>query len=141
MRTTTLLAAAALVAVPAVADASTRAPRPTTRVVTWSYTGAHGVSAPLLHVAGESPCRFNTSACFDLETYKHETRVRVQAPPGVAVDWYLNGDYTGDDHAICGTGTISVRTGDLVNLVVVLDPRCPGVPTTGTIRLTVTGRR
>jgi hypothetical protein len=140
-RVTVLVCAAAVAAVPAVADARTRAPQPTKRVLSWHYTGAHGVTAPLLHAAFEQPCQVNAEACYELETFKHETKVKVDAPAGVAVDWYLNEEYDGDDHTLCGSGSIPVRTGDLVSLVVVLDPRCPGVPTQGTIRLTVTGKR
>jgi hypothetical protein len=137
-RAIVLLTAAAVVAVPVVADAAVRKPRPTKRVVTWSYTAIHGVTTPAASTAFESPCTINADACFDLQTLKHETKVKVDAAGKVAIQYFLDGDYDGVQ-TLCGTGTIPVKKGTLVTLVTVLDPTCAGVPTTGQVALTVTG--
>jgi len=136
-RAIVLLTAAAVAVVPAVSEAAVRKPKPTKRVATWSYTGFHGASTPAVNTAFESPCTVNADACYDLQTFKYETSVKVEGG-SAAIQYFLDDDYNAVQ-TLCGSGTIPVRKGTLVTLVTVLDPTCPGVPTTGDVKLTVTG--
>ena len=138
-RAIVLLTAAAVAVVPAVSEAAVRKPKPTKRVVTWSYTAFHGVTTPAVNTAFEAPCTVNADACYDLQTFKYETNVQVDGG-GAAIQYFLDGDYNGVQ-TLCGSGTIPVKKGTLVTLVTVLDPTCPGVPTAGDVTLTVTGRK
>jgi hypothetical protein len=135
-RAIVLLTAAAVAVVPAVSEAAVRK-KPTKRVVTWSYTGFHGASTPAANTAFESPCTVNADACYDLQTFKYETSVKVEGG-SVAIQYFLDDTYS-DVQTLCGTGTIPVKKGTLVTLVTVLDASCPGVPTAGDVKLTVTG--
>jgi hypothetical protein len=139
------LALASLVTVvvgtPAVSDAATTAkakPKPTKRVVTWAYTGFHGVTTPVASAGFENPCTVNASACFDLQTLKYEKQVVVDGGAKVAIQYFEDGDYQ-TVKTFCGSQTIPVSKGTLLSFHMVLDPTCAGVPTQGKVTLTVTG--
>ena len=136
-----LLTLAAVAAVPAAGEAATRRapkPKPTKRVVTWSYTGFHAVTTPAVNTAFETPCTVNAEACYDLQTFRYEKAVAVDAG-GIAVQYFLDDDYD-SVQTLCGAGTIPVAKGSLVTLVAAVDPSCPGAPpTAGDVKLTVTG--
>jgi hypothetical protein len=135
-----LLTLAAVAAVPTVSDAAVKKakPKPTKRVVTWSYTGFHAVTTPAVNTAFESPCTVNAEACYDLQTLSYEKSVAVDAG-GIAVQYFFDDTYD-SVQTLCGRGTIPVAKGTLVTLIAAIDPSCPGAPpTSGTVKLTVTG--
>jgi hypothetical protein len=133
----------ALLAAPAVADAAVKkAPKPTKRTVTWNYTGVFG--AYVSAAGGGGVCGANPEACYDLATQVHETKVTFTATDAtgqkVPVQYTLDGDYDGNTLQ-CSTGDVAVRKGTVVNFYMVATDACPGVPTQGTITMTITGKK
>lgn len=138
-RTLVLLTAAALAASPAVADAAKK-PRPTKRVVTFDYTGVFGVYSSA--AGGGGVCEANPDACFVLSTLPYEKKVSFTATDAtgqeVPVQWDLDGDY--DNNTVsCSKGEIPVRKGTTVEFFFVAGTDCAGLPTSGTLTMTVTG--
>ena len=138
-RTATLLAITALAASPLAAHAGTK---PTTRTETWSY---NGVSGPSVAGGGFKICFGATSDCFDLSTFKYETKVTFVAKDSsgqkVALQWALDGTYSAGPTNACGEGTVDVKKGSVVNFDTTVDPTCPGIATQGTVTFTITGKK
>ncbi len=143
-RSLALLAAAALVATPVVAEAAAKkpAPKPTKRVVTWSYTGVFGAYASA--AGGGGVCGANPMACFALPTQKHETLVSFVATDTtgqkIPLQYALDGDYQGNQ-LTCSSGSTPVKKGSTVNFYMVAGPDCPGIPTSGKVVMTIIGKK
>jgi hypothetical protein len=140
-RTLALLIAAAVVTSPVVAEAATKA-KPTKRVVTWAYTAVHGVTTPVVSAGLETPCTVNAAGCFELVTFRHETKVTFKESTGasVAIQYFTDGDYQ-TVQTVCGAGEVPVKKGTSVSFRTAVDPSCAGVPTQGKILLTITGKK
>ena len=135
-RTVVLLTAAAVAATPFAAQAAVK--KPTKRVVTWEYAGAFGAYAT--GVGGGGNCA--GAACFELPTTKYEKHISFSAKDAtgakIGIQYYFDGQYKSVP-TVCSTASFDVPPGTVVSFDTVVTPGCAGVPTSGTVTITVTG--
>ena len=139
-RSLALLAAAAVVATPLAAQAApAKAPKKSTRVITFDYTVVRGVAGTVVL----NGCEQVPGGCMEFFTEKGEKSIAfsVEDATGqpVAIDVFPDGDYVSNT-GLCGKGTYKVSPKRSVGISVrpVASPDCQGVPTTGTITATIT---
>lgn len=139
-RALVLLVTAAVATAPLSAQAAK--PKPTKRVVTFTYQGFVGTTTPAVSGTLNEPACGATGACYELQTLKHEKQVAFSTG-GPAVQVYLDGDYEGTVQTYCGSGVVPVSKGSLVSFRMAVDPTCSSapVPTQGTVTLTITGKK
>ena len=135
-RTAALIAASGLLLAPVAADAATKPvkKKPTTRTVTWDYQGPAGP-----HVIGSSVSLCTDSTCTSLGLEPYELKAVVTVTDDAGQDVALLTSVDGVDSLTCGSGELALSKSTQLDLRTVLDPDCPGLPTTGTVSVTITG--
>lgn len=138
MKRTALLATLALVAVsPAVAHAGGK-----TRTLSYTYSGAFGISTPA--VSGALNCQSGMNACWDFATVKGEKSVTITATDSsgtpVPLQVFTGDDYAGTVQTACGKATLdlSPKTANAISVRTAVDPTCGGIATNGTIKAVIT---
>lgn len=139
MKRTALLATLAIVAVsPAIASAAPAG----ARTVTYAYSGAYGVSTPV--VSGALKCQSGMTACWDFATVKGEKTVTISAKDStgtpIGLQIFTGDDYAGTVQTVCGTGTVTVspKAANTVSVRPAYAATCPALPTNGTLTAVIT---
>lgn len=129
-----LAVGAALVASPVAHAATTPAKKPTTRTVTFAYQGAAGTHAV---VFTGTLCTDTTCTAIPLESYETKASISATDSSGQKVPLLTSVDST--DSLTCGSADVTLAKSTELDLATVVDPTCAGVPTTGTVTVTITG--
>jgi hypothetical protein len=142
-RTAVLLTALAVAFTPMAAEAAKKpVPKPTKRVVVWNYVGVFG--ATVKGTGGGPSGSACPKACFTLPTQKYERHITLSAKDSagqkVGIQYFFDGDYA-NNVLVCSTGSFDIPGGAEVSFDTVATPECVGVPTTGNITITVTGKK
>ena len=127
---------AALTVAPLAAQAATKPPakKPTSRTVTWDYQGPAG---PHAVVVTGTLCTETTCTLIPLE--KHETKAVITVTDDAGQEFALGASVDTADSFLCGGGELPLSKNAELVLETLTDPECPGLPTTGTVTVTITG--
>lgn len=142
-RSLLVLTAAAVALSPLAANAAP--PKKTTRTIPFEYTGFSTIDTPvvLFNAGGLLPICDVADSCFEFATKKGEKTIEiVGSDPTVGIQIWYDENYADSVTVFCGKGKISVspRTTHKISVRPSLGT-CGGVPTTGTLKATITGTK
>lgn len=139
-RSLALLAAIAVVATPLAASAAPKPPKKSTRVVSFDYQVARGISGlVILNACAQAP-----GGCMAFDTVKGEKTITFaitdRSGRPVAISVFVDGEFASANQEICGTGTfkVSPKAATTIGARAVASASCQGLPTSGTIKATIT---